>query len=237
MTRNAPEKLRQNASCHRRGDHRGYRQLHSGVTGAVTPGEAGGDCQSAAGQGHRARPCKDRQNRRRHAGSLYAAGYLSEIWTPDAATERMRRLVARRDQVVRHRTRIKNEVYSILYARLIPRCPHADLFGRLGRTWLLRQPVPVMSAPQSSATFGGWTGWVTIYARLIDSALADAAIKRLLTITGVNLAVAAGLMAAIGGTSRPSSTPKASLLAPSPCMPQLFGAINSGELQALSPFR
>lgn len=28
--------------------------------------------------------------------SLHAAGYLPEIWTPDAATERMRRLVARR---------------------------------------------------------------------------------------------------------------------------------------------
>ena len=31
--------------------------------------------------------------------SLHAAGYLPEIWTPDAATERLRRLVARRYQV------------------------------------------------------------------------------------------------------------------------------------------
>ena len=43
--------------------------------------------------------------------------------TPDAATERMRRLVTRRYQVVRHRTRIKNEVHAILYAHLIPKCP------------------------------------------------------------------------------------------------------------------
>jgi transposase len=74
--------------------------------------------------------------------SLYAAGYLPEIWTPDAATERRRRLAARRFQIVRHRTRIKNEVHSILHAYLIPRCPHADLFNKLGRAWLLRQPVP-----------------------------------------------------------------------------------------------
>src|SRR5690606_26798424 len=60
--------------------------------------------------------------------SLHAAGYLPEIWTPDAATERKRRLVARRYQIVRHRTRIKNEVHAILHAHLIPRCPHADLF-------------------------------------------------------------------------------------------------------------
>ncbi|MDE5446722.1 transposase, partial [Bradyrhizobium sp. CSA207] len=57
--------------------------------------------------------------------SLYAAGYLPEIWTPDAATERLRRLIARRYQVVRHRTRIKNEVHAILHAHLIPKCPHA----------------------------------------------------------------------------------------------------------------
>jgi transposase len=51
-------------------------------------------------------------------------------------------LVARRNQVVRHRTRIKNEVHAILQAHLISPCPHADLFGRLGRSWLARQELP-----------------------------------------------------------------------------------------------
>jgi transposase len=36
-------------------------------------------------------------------------------------TERKRRLVARRYQVVRHRTRLKNEVHSILHAHLSPK--------------------------------------------------------------------------------------------------------------------
>lgn len=71
--------------------------------------------------------------------SLRAADFLPEIWLPDAATERLRRLVARRNQVVRHRTRFKNEVHSILHAHLIPPCPHADLFGGLGRAWLGKQ--------------------------------------------------------------------------------------------------
>ncbi|MER8563894.1 hypothetical protein NKI65_36425 [Mesorhizobium sp. M0578] len=51
--------------------------------------------------------------------SLYAACYLPEIWTPDPATERMRRLAMRRKQVVRHRTRIKDEVHAILHAHLV----------------------------------------------------------------------------------------------------------------------
>src|SRR6476659_9966094 len=43
---------------------------------------------------------------------------------------------------VRHRSQLKNEVYSILHAHLIPKCPHADLFNGRGRDWLARQPVP-----------------------------------------------------------------------------------------------
>src|SRR5262245_56510940 len=74
--------------------------------------------------------------------SLRAAGYLPEIWTPDVATERKRRLVARRYQVVRHRTRLKNEVHAILHAHLISKCPHADLFSARGRAWLAAPPLP-----------------------------------------------------------------------------------------------
>jgi transposase len=144
--------------------------------------------------------------------SLYAAGYLPEIWTPDAATERMRRLVARRYQVVRHRTRIKNEVHSILYAHLIPRCPHADLFGRLGRAWLTRQPVPddERAAIQRHIRELDRLGddLRVLDREIAESALDDAAIKRLLTITGVNLAVAAGLVAAVGDIGRFSSPQK-----------------------------
>src|SRR5204863_8174027 len=55
--------------------------------------------------------------------SLHAAGYLPQIWTPDAETERKRRLVARRYQIVRHRTRVKNDVHSMLHADLVPRWP------------------------------------------------------------------------------------------------------------------
>lgn len=90
--------------------------------------------------------------------SLHAAGYLPEIWTPDAATERMRGLTARRYQVVRHRTRIKNEVHAILHAHLIPKCPHADLFNGRGRAWLMRQPVRTMNVLQSSGMFVNWIG-------------------------------------------------------------------------------
>ena len=74
--------------------------------------------------------------------SLHAAGYLPEVWLPDAETERRRRLVARRNQIVRHRTRVKNETHAILAAHLVPPCPHAELFNGPGRVWLARQALP-----------------------------------------------------------------------------------------------
>lgn len=143
---------------------------------------------------------------------MYAAGYLPEIWTPDAATERNRRLTARRYQVVRHRTRIKNEVHAILHAHLIPRCPHADPFSGVGRAWLARQPLPdderaaierhVRELDRLAEDLAGLDKEIAIVA------LEDGAVARLITITGINLIVAAGLVAAIGDIRRFSNPQK-----------------------------
>lgn len=138
--------------------------------------------------------------------SLRAANFLPEIWLPDADTERLRRLVARRNQVVRHRTQIKNEVHSILHAHLIPSCPHADLFGRLGRNWLAGQVMPddervaIERHLRELDRLGEDLGMLD--RDIAQTALDDPAVKRLLTITGVNLIVAAGLVAAIGDVHR-----------------------------------
>lgn len=80
------------------------------------------------------------------AGTLansQAAEYLPQIWTPDAETERRRRLVAGRYQVVRHRTQLKNEVHSILHAHSSPDVPACRSFQRpqpgvVGRSTIAR---------------------------------------------------------------------------------------------------
>jgi transposase len=138
--------------------------------------------------------------------SLRAADFLPEIWLPDADTERLRRLVARRNQVVRHRTQIKNEVHAILHAHLIPPCPHADLFGRLGRNWLAGQVMPddergaIERHLRELDRLGEDLG--VLDRDIAQTAVDDPAVKRLLTITGVNLIAAAGLVAAIGDVRR-----------------------------------
>jgi transposase len=137
---------------------------------------------------------------------LQASGFLPEVWVPDARTERLRRLVARRNQVVRHRTRVKNEVHAILQAHLVPKCPHADLFNQRGRDWLARQELPedergaisrhVREIDRLAEDLAG------LDADIAKDTVDDPSVQRLLTIAGVNAVVASGIVAAIGEISR-----------------------------------
>jgi transposase len=130
----------------------------------------------------------------------------------DEQTQALRRQVARRSQIVRHCTRLKNEIHAVLASHLIPHCPATDLFGRKGRAWLSTQPLPLderMAVEQRLRELDRLgEDLAAIERRLCASVLDDAAIQRLLTITGVNSIVAIGLLAAIGDISRFASPEK-----------------------------
>jgi transposase len=144
--------------------------------------------------------------------SLRAADFLPEVWVPDAETERRRRLVARRNQVVRHRTRVKNEIHAILAAHLVPPCPHAELFNGPGRAWLARQALPDderAAIERHLRELDRLGEDLAVLDHEIGAAVVDdPAVRRLLTIAGMNVTVAAGLVAAIGEIGRFSSPQK-----------------------------
>ena len=144
--------------------------------------------------------------------SLRAADFLPEIWVPDAETERLRRLVARRNQVVRHRTRVKNEVHGILAAHLVPPCPHTDPFNGPGRAWLDRQALPDderAAIARHLRELDRLGEDLAVLDRDIGEAVVEnPQVKRLLTIAGINVTVAAGLVAAIGDVHRFSNPQK-----------------------------
>ena len=54
----------------------------------------------------------------------------------------MRRRLARRAQLVRARTRAKNEIHACLIRRLVTRPQVSDLFGIAGRQWLAELELP-----------------------------------------------------------------------------------------------
>jgi transposase len=90
----------------------------------------------------RARAKTDRLDARTLAKLLWA-GELDGVWTPDERVRVMRRRLARRAQLVRARSRVKNEIHAVLMRCLKDRPPASDLFGIKGRRWLAEQQLPV----------------------------------------------------------------------------------------------
>jgi transposase len=137
---------------------------------------------------------------------LYASGFLPEVWVPDQRTLALRRQVTRRNQVVRQRARLKTIIQSILHAHLVPPCPHADLLGPRGRAWLLAQPLPPDEADAVARHLREHDrlgeDLRVVERELAREALADADTKRLMTIPGIDMVVAVGLLAAIGPVTR-----------------------------------
>jgi len=137
---------------------------------------------------------------------LLAADYLPGVWVADEDTQARRRQVARRAQLVRQRTRLKNQIQSILHRNLVPRCPAADLFGLKGRRWLAEQELPA-DERQAVAALLRQLDFHAQELGLIDSELARIALgcedtRRLMTIPGVDVTVAMSITAAVGDFSR-----------------------------------
>ena len=137
---------------------------------------------------------------------LYASGFLPEVWVPDQSTLRLRRQVTRRNQIVRQRVRLKTMIQAILHAHLVPQCPHADILGPKGRAWLLAQLLPddeSAAIERHIREYDRLTDDLRVVEReLARDALGSAETKRLMTIPGIDMVVAVGLLAAIGPIER-----------------------------------
>jgi transposase len=137
---------------------------------------------------------------------LYASGFLPEVWVPDPKTQALRRQVTRRNQIGSQRVRLKTIAQPILQAHLLPQCPHADLFGNRGRNWLLAQHLPPDEREAVDRHLREYDrlgeDLKVVERELARDVLADANVKRLMTIPGIDMVVALGLAAAIGPITR-----------------------------------
>jgi transposase len=87
----------------------------------------------------------------RTLAELLAADLLPRVWIADDSTRALRRLTSRRTQLVRQRTRTKNEVSAVLIRNLIARPKVSDLFGKAGRSGWRRSCCPPTSVTRSMA--------------------------------------------------------------------------------------
>src|SRR6266540_4976556 len=170
---------------------------------ACRPGRAR---ESEGGQGHHPGGREDRQDRRAHAREAARGRLLPEVWLPDEQTRILRRRVSDRAQLVRQRTRAKNQVHATLIRNLKRKPPVSDLFGVRGRRWLAEQVLPA-DEQETVAVCLRQIAFLDAEIALVECALARQVLasremRRLLTLPGVNFVTAAALIAAIGEIDR-----------------------------------
>jgi transposase len=136
---------------------------------------------------------------------LLRANLIPAVAMPDAKTWALRQLVAHRRFLGQRLVAVKNTIRGSLNKQLLT-CPYLDLFGAAGRRWLADQPLPeterflVESALEVHEVLERRVHAVD--ARLRATAAVERDAKLLMTIPGVNITVALGLLAAIGDIHR-----------------------------------
>lgn len=136
---------------------------------------------------------------------LGAARYIPEVWQPDTATRELRSLVAHRAALVGVRTAQRNRVHAVL-ARALVSPPTTELFGAGGRAWLRMVNLADLARLELEAALrlhdAAEAEIAAADRRLAERIVDDLRVRHLLTIPGVGVGVAAGLVALIGDIGR-----------------------------------
>jgi transposase len=149
---------------------------------------------------------------------LARVGYLPEVWLPDHDTEALRHFISDRTSLVRRRTECKNTIHSVLHRNLV-RQTKTDLFGTGGREWVETviagtaadtAPIPDLDRLRIGSLMNE-IDRIDAHVADLESVIASyiavrphlkQQMDRLLSVTGINLVVGAGLMATIGDIKR-----------------------------------
>lgn len=137
--------------------------------------------------------------------NLLRVDFLPRVWCPDEETKERRALCSRRAALVQDRTRVKNRIHAVLHTRLIAP-PVDDIFSTKGRVWLEQ----VLLDERGRAALNcelRLLAQVETEIELIHSELArngydEPRIRLLVTLPGVDVAVAQALLAALGDINR-----------------------------------
>lgn len=144
----------------------------------------------------------------RTLASLLWKGELEAVWTPDERVRVLRRRLSRREQLVRGRTRAKNEVHAVLMRTLQGKPPCSDVFGKNGRRWLehLSQTLPVEEAETLESALrqiAFLESEIERVERVVAKQMVDwPEAQRLMTVPGVSLITVATFLAAVGDIKR-----------------------------------
>lgn len=143
---------------------------------------------------------------------LLRLDYLPGVWIPSEEIQRLRALTTTRASLTSDRTRIKNRIHSILHQRLI-RAPQGDLFSTANLLWLAKaelDPDGRQSLDRQLRLLERIEEEIAkVNATLCAHAWADPRVKLLMSLPGVDYAVAEALIATLGDVTRFPSAAKA----------------------------
>jgi transposase len=165
---------------------------------------------------------------------LLRADFLPEVQMPDETTWALRQLVSHRRLLVKQRTAIKNSIHAVLNRRLV-RNPHKDPFSQRARQWMRTLELP---AAEDFLLQNSLTLLEDIDDRvdavdeeLLAHARIETSARLLMTIPGVGVTAAIGLIAAIGDISRFETPDKlASYFGLVPRVSQSAGSCHHGRI-------
>lgn len=136
---------------------------------------------------------------------LLRADFIPEVQMPDQETWALRQLVSHRRLLVKQRTISKNAIHAVLNRRLIKN-PHPDPFSQRARKWMSSLELP------PAETFLLQNSMILLEdlddrieaadQQLLAIASVNASARLLITIPGVAITVATGIVAAIGDIKR-----------------------------------
>jgi len=136
---------------------------------------------------------------------LLRCDLLPESWKADRGTQARRQQVRLRATLVRHRTRLKNQVHAVLHQQGL-RSPVTDLFGKRGRLWLAEVKLPVQARESVNVCLRLLDGYSEEIQKqnlqLSEKAKQDKPAEWLMTIPGIGECSAMMLLAEIGDIRR-----------------------------------
>ena len=136
---------------------------------------------------------------------LLRCDLLPESWKADRETQARRQQVRLRATLVRHRTRLKNQVHAVLHQQGL-HSPVTDLFGKRGRVWLAGLKLPAQARESVSVCLRLLDGYSEEIQKqnlqLSEKAKDDKRAEWLMTIPGIGECSAMMLLAEIGEIGR-----------------------------------
>jgi transposase len=136
---------------------------------------------------------------------LLRCDLLPESWKADRETQARRQQVRLRATLVRHRTRLKNQVHAVLHQQGL-HSPVTDLFGKRGRLWLAGVKLPPQARESVNVCLrllDGYSGEIQKQnLQLSEKAKQDKRAEWLMTIPGIGECSAMMLLAEIGEIGR-----------------------------------